>query len=114
MIRIKTAIFVDAWRRRCQQGGAFATVLRRGDGDAGMVAVRVYQRGEPMRVWMETRDINGERAWRDLTRGGASEQEADRLLEREVSFDPDLWIVEVEDREGRPFLQEKLLDDGEM
>ena len=26
--------------------------------------------------------------------------EADRRLEREISFDPDVWIVEVEDRGG--------------
>lgn len=31
-------------------------------------------------------------------------READRRLDREVAFDPDLWIVEIEDREGNPRL----------
>ena len=29
---------------------------------------------------------------------------AEERLRREISFDPDLWIVEVEDRQGRDFL----------
>ena len=38
------------------------------------------------------------------SRNGSIRAEADRRLERETGFDPDLWIVEVEDREGRPRL----------
>lgn len=104
MIRIKTEIQVSAWLRRCQADGAFAAVLRKGDADAGLVAIRVYQPGAPVRVYMETRDMEGEKAWRDITAGGCDEAEADRLLKRETDFDRDMWIVEVEDREGRAFL----------
>lgn len=110
MIRLKTHILVNAWVRRCQAGGAFAMVLRKGDEDAGQIALRLYQPGKPVRILMETRDMDGNKVWRDITKGGVDEQEADRLLARETGFDRDLWILEVEDRDGRSFVDEPVID----
>ena len=36
------------------------------------------------------------------------EADADAYIDRRVKNDPDLWVLEIEDREGRAFLDEKI------
>ena len=43
-----------------------------------------------------------------LSPAGVPESEVDAFLEREARFDSDLWLIEVEDRRGRHFLDEQL------
>ena len=40
----------------------------------------------------------------------AAEAELEARLVKEIRFDPDLWIVEVEDRAGRNFLDNVMHD----
>ena len=120
--RLKTKIWVDAHLRRCQSEGAFATVARKGDPDAGAVAVKVFLGLRRARLFLQSIDIDGNKIWREPLRedktfegdgeGDASAQDqsaddeaaVDQRIEREVSFDPDLWVIEIEDRDGRSFL----------
>ncbi len=108
--RLKTEIRVGAHMLRARGAGAFATVARKGDPDAGAVAVKVYLGPGAARLFVQSRDLDGHLIWRDPFEedAGGEETEArvDRWLEREVAIDPDLWIVEIEDREGRAFLDE--------
>ena len=57
-------------------------------------------------VFARTQSLDGDLAWRRATgEGWIPEEEAEARLTREVDFDPDVWIVEVEDPEGRnPFV----------
>ena len=103
---LSTDIWVSALIRRAEQGGAFAVVARKGDARAGSVLVKVLDRGEgPARLYAEATRMDGERVWMQPAR---SDQEADldRYIERALRVDPDLWVVEIEDREGRHFLTE--------
>lgn len=102
--RLKTEIRVAAQLRRAAGAGAFATVARRGDADAGAVAIKVYLGGRRARLYVETRDEKGDPVWREPLEGEADEASIDRFLEKETRFDRDLWIVEIEDRQGRAFL----------
>lgn len=118
--RLKTEIRIAAQLRRAQGAGAFATVARRGDPDAGAVAVKVYLGAGRSRVLVQSRDLDGRAVWRDpLARGDGfdeasegdppedyQETEVDAWLAKETAIDPDLWIVEIEDREGRTFLED--------
>lgn len=105
--RLKTDIRVSAQVRRAQIAGAFATIVRRGDPDAGAVAVKLYQGPGRAKLFIQSRDLDGEPVWREPFEEDASpdiEAKIDRWLEKETRIDPDLWIVEIEDREGRTFL----------
>ncbi len=106
--RLKTEIRVTAHMRRARGAGAFATVVRKGDPDAGAVAVKVYVGPGAAQLYVQSRDLDGNLIWRDPfkddTLTDESEQRVDRWLEKEVAIDPDLWIVEIEDRDGRAFL----------
>ena len=109
--RLKTEIRVSAQLRRAQAEGAFAVIVRRGDPDAGAVAVKLYQGPGAVKLFVQSRDLDGNAIWREPFEEDADtdadtglEGKIDRWLEKEVSIDPDLWIVEIEDREGRAFL----------
>jgi hypothetical protein len=103
---LSTDIWVAALIRRVQLAGAFAVVVRKGDARAGSVLVKVLKRGDDTaRLYAEATRGDGERVW---MQPHLSEQEPDldRYIERAVRVDPDLWVVEIEDRDGRHFLTE--------
>lgn len=106
--RLKTEIRISAQLRRAQAAGAFATIVRRGDADAGAVAVKLYQGPGAVKLFIQSRDLDGAPIWREPFCDDAltddAEQKIDQWLEKEASIDPDLWVVEIEDREGRTFL----------
>ena len=109
MLRVKTEIMVAGWLRACQTAGDFATIARKGDPDAGIVAVKVYAAGGKARAFLESRDMDGEQVFRELTDGLVPEAEADDHLQKQLRFDRDLWIVEMENRDGQFFLEEMVL-----
>ena len=102
--RLKSEIRVSAQLRRAAAAGAFAVVARRGDPDAGAIAVKVYLGGRLAALHVEARSESGERTWRQPFDGPVEEAIVDAYLEKEKRFDRDLWIIEIEDREGRGFL----------
>jgi len=101
--RLKTEIRVAAQLRRAGAAGAFATIARRGDVDAGAVAIKVYLGDRRARLYVESRNEDGAPIWREPFGGEVSEADVDQFLEKEARFDTDLWIVEIEDRQGRIF-----------
>ncbi len=102
--RLKSEIRVAALLRRAQGAGAFAVVARRGDPDAGAIAVKAYLGLSKARLFVESRDESGKAVWREPFDGVAEEATVDQYLDKERRFDSDLWIVEIEDKEGRGFL----------
>jgi hypothetical protein len=112
MIALRTDIWVQALIRRVQVAGAFAAVVRKGDADAGAVLVKVATMDRRARLYMPAQDGQGERVWLDLSAGtlGDAEADVDAYAARRVAQDPDMWVVEIEDRWGRTFLTEPLKD----
>ena len=102
---LKTEVLVQAGFRYCQQALLFAALRRHGDADAGALLVKVSRLDGTAAVFARTQSLDGDLAWRRATgEGWIPEEEAEARLVREVDFDPDVWIVEVEDPEGRnPF-----------
>jgi len=105
--RLKTAIRVAAHLRRCSAAGVPAHVARKGDPDAGALAVKVFvgrtDLGPAARLFIQSLTIDGEAVWREPFGAAVAEDKVDAWLVKEARVDPDLWVVEVEDREGRSF-----------
>ena len=103
---LSTDIWVGALIRRAEQGGAFAVVARRGDNRAGAVLVKaVNRRDGSVRLFAEATRGDGERVWMQPV-PDRGEGELDAYVERARRIDPDLWVIEIEDKEGRHFLVE--------
>lgn len=110
MAELKTEIWVQALIRAAQVGGAFATVSRRGDRDAGAVLIKVSTLDGRARLYAPAQDGDGQRVWLDLSAGKLGDGEADveAYARRRSDSDPDIWLVEIEDRHGRSFLTEPI------
>jgi hypothetical protein len=105
MPRLKSDIRVAAIIRRAQAAGAFAAVLRKGDADAGAIWV-LSRAGRELYRHAEQTGFSGVREWfRD---GPFDDAEMTARTNKAVDRDPDLWIVEIDDGQGRAFL------DGEL
>ncbi|MFC3070970.1 DUF1491 family protein [Phenylobacterium soli] len=103
---LSTDIWVAALIRRAELGGAFAVVARKGDARAGSVLVKVLNRTDgTARLYSEATRMDGERVWMQ-PQPSTEEPDLDRYIERSVKIDPDIWVVEVEDKQGRHFLTE--------
>ena len=109
-MRLKSAIWVAAYLRRCQTAGVFGAVRRRGAEEAGAVFVKVALLDgnamlyvpAPQTVYDDSRPV--ERYFMPMSKEPLPEPSVDERLQKEVRFDPDAWIVETEDRAGRHFL----------
>ena len=103
---LSTDIWVSALIRRVEQGGAFAMVVKKGDARAGAVLVKVLdRRAGKATLYAEATRADGERVWMQ-PHPGAEEAALDAYAERARRIDPDLWVVEIDDVQGRHFLTE--------
>jgi hypothetical protein len=103
---LSTDIWVGALIRRAEIGGAFAVVVRKGDPRAGAVLVKVLNRTDrSVRLFSEATRGDGERIWMQPV-ASTQETDLDAYVERTARIDPDVWVVEIDDREGRHFLVE--------
>jgi len=112
-MRLKSAIWVAAYLRRCYIEGAPAVVRKRGAEEAGAIFVKLNRLDgtaelygpAPQSAFDEARPAD--RLFSACVKGQpAPEEKIEERLAREMRFDPDLWIVEVEDRAGRHFLDQ--------
>jgi hypothetical protein len=96
--------------RRCQTEGIFGAVRRRGAEEAGAVFVKValldgnamLYAPAPQTVYDDSRPI--ERIFASTSPQPVPEASVEERLAKEIRFDPDVWIVETEDKAGRHFL----------
>jgi hypothetical protein len=110
-MRLKSAIWVAAYVRRCHIEGAFAAVRRRGAEDAGAIFIKLNRLDgtadlfapAPQTAFEDARPADRAFA-RTFGNEPVPEDKVEDRLAREIKFDPDVWIVEAEDRSGRHFI----------
>jgi hypothetical protein len=108
MARLKSAIYVQALIRRAEAGGASAYLLRRGAEEAGAVFLKVNRLDGTCTVLSPARR-GEERVWTRPLGDSADEQRSAEYFAKQVRFDPDIWIVEIEDKDGRPFVDDPVV-----
>ena len=95
-------------RLRGQDIPAFVTA--HGDDTGGAVLVKLNTLDGKAAAFQRSFDLmSGARTWQPLTEG--AEAEVDAAIARQRGFDPDLWVIEVEDRAGRHLLDQPGLAD---
>jgi hypothetical protein len=105
VIRLTSDLWVAAYLQRLRLEGIPAFVVRRGDGTAGAVLVKLNTLDGRASLWQRTTDPGtGDRRWTELA--GGAEAAVDASVARQRGFDPDLWVIEVEDRAGRHLLDD--------
>lgn len=107
--RLKAGIFVRALIRRAQVSGAQAAVVRMGSEEAGAVIIRVSRLDGTCLLLNQARAGDGELVWSRPLGDWTDEARANAWSDKQIKFDPDLWIVEIEDRQGRAFVDEKIV-----
>ena len=107
--RLRTDFWVAALRRRAEAAGAFISIARRGAEEAGAIFVLVDRRdgrfdlyGPAPQSFFDD-DAKSDRLFSVIVSEGAEEMARTRM-EQEMKFDPDLWLVDIEDKQGRAFL----------
>ena len=100
--RLKTDIWIRAQIRLCDIAFIPAVVARRGDSDAGQVMVKRNRLDGTFEVFARTTTLDGGRGWRRATGPDPVDEDAARaVIDREAGFDPDLWVLEIEDPDGK-------------
>ena len=100
-MRLPAHLEVAALLRRTQAEGGFATVLHKGEADAGSILVSLVERGGPGRLYERMPQLTGERAWTLIRSEQAGEpQDYAEYLARRAKQDADLWIVELDIANG--------------
>jgi hypothetical protein len=108
MVRLKSAIYVQALIRRCEVAGAAAYLVRRGAEEAGAVFIKINRLDGTCTVLSPARR-GEERIWTRPIGEAADDARAADYFAKQIRIDPDVWIVEIEDREGRVLVDEPIL-----
>lgn len=100
-MRLKSEIWIAALVRRVFSDGGYAAIEKRGADEAGAIFLRVRHRDGLQSILAPApqsafeSDESQERLF-EVRRNAVEEADVDALLARELSFDPDLWLVELE------------------
>src|SRR5215207_7703747 len=109
-MRVKSNIGVAAYLRRCQNQNVFGVVRRRGAEEAGAIFIKLALLDgnallftpAPQTAYEDSRPTD--RVFAPTTAAPVAEQAIEERLAKEMRYDSDIWIVEIEDRAGRHWL----------
>jgi len=97
-VRLKTSLWVEAHQRLCFARDMPAFVIAKGDLERGGVILKINRFKNGISLYEQTLDFNGNKMWRLLGEYSAADEEnADAAAAKKRSYDPDVWLIEVED-----------------
>lgn len=103
--RLPAHLEINALVRRAGAEGGFASVLQKGERDAGTILLVLTEKGANARVYERMPGLEGTRQWhRSKTENTENKQEFEDWLSRRGQQDPDLWIVELDIADGERFI----------
>jgi len=98
---LKVEIWVKAQVRLCDLAMTPAYIRRRGDPDAGAVLIKLDRLDGTSEVLTQVRTGEGARAWsRGTGPEPVADADAEAYIARQLKFDPDIWVMEIEDPRG--------------
>lgn len=110
MSRLTAEFWVKAYLTRLRLAEIPAFVTAKGDATAGAIFVKLNTLDGQAQAFQRSYDLStGSRIWVTLSEG--PEGDVDTALQKQRNFDPDLWVIEVEDKSGRHLLDQPGLAD---
>ena len=95
--RLQSSVLASALMRRAISHGGFAAVLAKGDAGAGAILVILAERGEKVKFMERVLQGEGRYSWQEVgTQAVANPGETEKFLARRRSFDPDIWLIELD------------------
>ncbi|WP_299859203.1 DUF1491 family protein [uncultured Roseobacter sp.] len=109
MARLTARFWIDAYLTRLREQDIPAFIVSHGDDTAGSILVKLNRLDGQATVYQRSYNLMDDtRTWAILEQG--DEAEVDASITRQQGYDPDIWVIEVEDRQGRHLLDQPGLD----
>lgn len=109
--RIPVSLWIDAHLRQLNAVGVGYYIVNKGAFAAGTVLLKINKLDGFVRVLTQIRDMDGNLGWMNALKDETvAESDADQYISRAISRDPDIWVIEIEDKNGsNPFEGKEIL-----
>ena len=103
--RLPVHLFIDAQLSPLNAKGIFYYIQQRGEQNTGTILLKICNLQGVCKLIMQQRDLDGKMGWMNaMQKEEVEEAEAGQYIQRAISRDPDLWVIEIEDRNmNNPF-----------
>jgi len=107
--RLKPGLYVRATIRRVETAGGQAYVVKKGSEEAGAVYLSILRADGSYTVLSQAYHGDGERVWIRPLGDRAAKDRADAYFAKQMKFDPDLWILEIEGAKLEGVVDERIV-----
>lgn len=108
--RLAPGVWVGALRRRVEAAGGFATVLVKGNPDAGTVLLLLRKENGAISAISMVNTGTGETAWQTIFENRQdTDEQVSQILDKRRQYDPDMWIVELDVADPARFIDGRIL-----
>ncbi len=107
-VRLPIHIMIDAKLGSLNGQGIFYYVHQRGEKNTGTILLKINNLEGLCTLILQQRDLEGKLSWMSaLAKEQVEEADADQYIQRAIQRDPDLWVIEIEDREMKNPFEDK-------
>ena len=103
-MRLRSDIWISAMRKNAETKNAFVHIIQKGQESAGAIFIIIRNRENKCWLYAPEPSENWERKFTCVSEN-KNEEECRTKLEREMQFDPDLWVVEIEHENEKEMIE---------
>lgn len=97
--RFPVHLLIDATLRPLADQGIYHYIRQRGERNSGVILLKLNGLAGKCRLLNQQRNLDGQLGWINALREEfIEESQVDAYIARSVLRDPDLWVIEIEDR----------------
>lgn len=111
--RLPVHFWIDAQLKPLNDRGIFYYIAQKGERNSGIVLLKLNGLNGSCSLLIQQRNIDGKMGWMHaMGKELVEERDADQYIQRSISRDPDLWVIEIEDREMKNPFEGKIISDS--
>lgn len=111
--RLPVHLWIEAQLRPLNDRGVFYYITQKGERNSGIVLLKLNGLSGVCSLLIQQRDLDGKMGWMHaMGKEHVEERDADQYIQRAISRDPDLWVIEIEDREMKNPFEGKVISDS--